>query len=76
MARPTKADSERKTNMLRIRLTAEDRALLDAAAESGGTDTSGWARNILLRNARRKATTITTEWTRKTIQKGGADSTE
>lgn len=75
MARPTKADAERKSNMLRIRLTEEDRQILESAAELSGLDTSTWARSILLRSAKRKAPTIITEWTRKTVQKGSPEST-
>jgi uncharacterized protein (DUF1778 family) len=75
MARPTKADAERKTNMLRIRLTEEDRRILEDAAGLSGMDTSAWARSILLRSAKRKAPTIVTEWTRKTIQRSTPDAT-
>ena len=67
MGRPTKADAERKTNMLRIRLTENDRQLLDDAAESSAMDTSTWARSVLLRNARRRATTITAKWTDRSV---------
>ena len=74
MARPTKADAERKTSVLRIRLTEEDRRLLDVAATSSGLDTSAWSRNILLRNAKRKATTIKTEWINKSVQRNSLES--
>lgn len=74
MGRPAKADAERKTSVLRIRLTADARRLLDVAATSSGLDTSAWARNILLRNAKRKATTITTEWTNKSVQRNSVES--
>ena len=67
MGRPRKADVERKTSVLRIRMTSEDRRLLDVAARSSGLSTSSWARNTLLRSAKRKATTITPEWTRKSV---------
>ncbi len=49
MVRPHKLASDRKQNVLKIRLTADERKLIDAAA-SGGTST--WARNILLDIAR------------------------
>jgi len=62
MVRPLKADSERKSMVLRVRMTQEDRKLLDTAADSDGLDTSAWARNVLLRSAKRKATTITAKW--------------
>lgn len=49
--RPPKPPEERKAAELRIRLTADQRASLDAAA---GEDTSTWAREVLLRAAGRK----------------------
>ena len=58
MARPTKADIERKSNMLRIRMSGDDRDLLDALAKSEGLDTSTWARMALLRIAKRRARTM------------------
>ena len=75
MARPTKTDSERKTNVLRIRLTKEDRRILKSVAELSGLDTSAWARSILLRSAKRKAPTIVTEWTHKTIRRSAPEAT-
>lgn len=52
MGRPPKPDDERKSAELRIRLTAEERAALDKAADG---QTSTWARDVLLRAAKRKA---------------------
>jgi hypothetical protein len=52
MGRPPKAPEERKAAELRIRLTEAQRAELDAAA---GEDTSTWARDVLLRAARRRS---------------------
>lgn len=49
--RPSKPEEFRKTNVLRIRLTESERALLDDAADE--KDTSTWARNILIRAAKR-----------------------
>ena len=49
--RPPKADDERKDNVLRIRMTQEDRDLMDRAADG---KTSTWARESLLRAAKRK----------------------
>jgi hypothetical protein len=49
--RPEKPPEKRKSAELRIRLTEADRAELDRAA---GSDTSTWAREVLLRAARRK----------------------
>ena len=50
--RPPKADDERKSAELRIRMTQEERELLDTAA---GGKTSTWARDVLVRAAKRKA---------------------
>jgi hypothetical protein len=49
--RPPKSPDERKTAELRIRLTTEQRETLDDAAEG---DTSTWARDVLLRAAKRR----------------------
>ena len=49
--RPPKADDERKDAELRIRMTQEERKLLDQAAIN---KTSTWARDVLLRAAKRK----------------------
>lgn len=60
--RPPKSDDERRdAPPLRIRLTADERALLDQAAGKamdgetvpGAGVTSTWARNLLLRAAKR-----------------------
>ena len=50
--RPPKPDKERKSAELRIRLTEGERAQLDAAAQG---NTSTWARELLLKAAKRKA---------------------
>ena len=50
--RPPKADDERKDNVLRIRMTQDERETLDQAADG---KTSSWARDVLLRAAKRKA---------------------
>lgn len=52
MGRPPKPDDERKSAELRIRLTADEREELDRAA---GDNTSTWAREVLLKAAKRKA---------------------
>ena len=49
--RPPKADDERKDNVLRIRMTQDERETLDQAADG---KTSSWARDVLLRAAKRK----------------------
>jgi hypothetical protein len=48
MGRPPLSESERRTNVLRIRLTKAERQQLDAMARSAGEDTSTWARHQLL----------------------------
>jgi uncharacterized protein (DUF1778 family) len=52
---PIKPADERKGNALQIRLTDEERAACDEAAESTGQKLSAWARDTLVRAARRKA---------------------
>lgn len=49
--RPKLPPEERKSSQLRIRLTAEERAKLDEAADG---NTSAWARRILLKAAERR----------------------
>jgi uncharacterized protein (DUF1778 family) len=53
MGRPPKPETEKKENVLRIRLTEADRATLDQAAEVAGGETSTWAREQLLAIANR-----------------------
>jgi uncharacterized protein (DUF1778 family) len=50
--RPKKAKAERRGNVLRIRLTLEERGVLDAAAESQALDVSAWGRMVLMKAAR------------------------
>lgn len=49
--RPPKDPTDRKSDELRIRLTQEQRDLLDEAA---GGNTSAWARDVLLKAAKRR----------------------
>lgn len=49
--RPPKPDEERKSFMLRIRMTEEQREVLAGAA---GENISDWARDVLLRAAKRR----------------------
>jgi len=51
--RPPKADRDRRTVMFEIRLSPAEKELLDGAA---GGNTSTWARDVLVRAAKRKAT--------------------
>ena len=53
MARPKKPPGEGRANVLRIRLTDEERAELDGAAKSRALETSTWARMELLALARK-----------------------
>lgn len=53
MARPRKPDGETRENVLRIRLTDEERAAIDAAAKEKGLDTSTYARMELLTLAKK-----------------------
>ena len=52
MGRPEKPPEERRTNILRVCLTDEERELLDNVADG---KTSSWVREIALRAAKRKA---------------------
>ena len=54
----TKQPEERKTNILRIRLTEDERALLDEHATFRGLETSTWARSELLQLIRRQKAKI------------------
>ncbi len=54
MGRPPKPPDDRKSSELRIRLTAMDRETLDEVARSKGAETSTWARDILLKAAKRR----------------------
>lgn len=51
--RPKKPDADAKTYMLRIRMTEEDRKLLDEAAKLRSLETSTWARSELVSLARK-----------------------
>jgi hypothetical protein len=46
--RPRKPEGETRENVLRIRLTDEERALLDEAAAGKSLETSTWARSELV----------------------------
>jgi hypothetical protein len=53
MARPRKPDGEARANVLRIRLTEEERTVIDATAKEKGLETSTYARMELLALARK-----------------------
>jgi uncharacterized protein (DUF1778 family) len=50
--RPKKVKDDRRTNVLRIRLTEDERQTLDVAAGVRSLDVSAWARMVLIENAR------------------------
>jgi hypothetical protein len=52
MARPPKDEKDRKGNVLRIRLTDEERKRVDEAAQG---KTSTWAREVLLKAAHKRS---------------------
>jgi hypothetical protein len=51
--RQKKPEADAKTYMLRIRMTQEERRLLEEAAKSKSLETSTWARSELVALARR-----------------------
>jgi hypothetical protein len=51
--RPKKPDDGARGNVLRIRLTTEERKALDEAAKSRGLESSTWARMELLALAKK-----------------------
>lgn len=51
--RHKKPDSQAKSYMLRIRMTQDERALLEAAANSKSLETSTWARSELVTLAKK-----------------------
>jgi hypothetical protein len=52
--RPKKPEGETRHGVLRIRLTSDERNLLDAAARARSLDTSAWARTELMALAKRQ----------------------
>jgi uncharacterized protein (DUF1778 family) len=53
MVRPNKPKTEAKTYMLRIRMTEDERLLLEQAAKTKSLETSTWARSELVSLARK-----------------------
>ena len=51
--RPRVADDERKDELVRVRVTAEQRALFAAAAAKAGLDVSSWLRALGIREAQK-----------------------
>ena len=56
--RPKKSDSERRDTDVRIRMTPNERKVIEAAAKALGFETSTWARAVLLRAARDGASVV------------------
>jgi hypothetical protein len=54
--RPKKTEGERRDNILRVRLTEDERRLLDQFAQEKALDTSSWARAALVALAKKSAT--------------------
>jgi hypothetical protein len=52
MGRPKKATGEARDVIMHVRLTAEERAILDAGAKVKALDTSAWVRSEMLALAR------------------------
>ncbi|HEY8748627.1 MAG TPA: hypothetical protein VIM11_11680 [Tepidisphaeraceae bacterium] len=50
--RPKKTKTERRENILRIRLTESERKALDKVAGANHLDVSAWARMVLLEHAK------------------------
>ena len=49
--RPKKPKKEQRDNVLRIRLTASERHIIDVAAQKNHLDTSAWTRSLILKEA-------------------------
>jgi uncharacterized protein (DUF1778 family) len=49
--RPKKTKKDQRENILRIRLTASERHIIDVAAQKNHLDTSAWTRSIILKEA-------------------------
>ncbi len=52
--RPEKSDEERKDEVIRVRVTAEQKAAFAAAAARAGYDISTWLRGLGVREAQRE----------------------
>ena len=54
MGRPPKAEEDRRNNGLRIPLTDAEREIVEGAAQIDGKKPVTWARDAILRAAKRK----------------------
>lgn len=68
--RPPKPEDKKRTETLRIRLTQDEMKIIEEASK--GAKTSAWGRRVILRSARRKATTIKATW----LKMADADASE
>lgn len=53
MGRPKKAKADRKSELIQIRVSADERKEIDAAAIAGGVSRSDWIRSLLLSATKR-----------------------
>lgn len=53
--RPPKAPEDRRTDNMKIPLSADEKALIESAAESDDAKPVTWARDTLLRAAKRRS---------------------
>lgn len=54
MGRPPKSPDERRTESMKLPLTAAEKAAIESAAEVDGEKPVTWARDVLLRAAKRR----------------------
>ena len=54
MARPKKAPKDRRTESMKIPMTAEERRLIEAGAAADGAKPVTWLREAAIRAARRR----------------------
>jgi hypothetical protein len=55
MGRPPKSPEDRRTDNMKIPLSADEKALIEGAAESDDAKPVTWARDTLLRAAKRRS---------------------
>ena len=53
--RPPKEPEDKRTEMVSVPMTETEKAAVDAAAEASGVKLAAWARDVMLRAAKRKA---------------------
>lgn len=52
--RPPKPPEERRTDAMKLPLNADEKALIEQAAQADGAKPVTWARDVLLRAAKRR----------------------